>query len=350
MVDFAGWEMPVQYGSIVAEHHAVRSAAGLFDVCHMGEIEISGREAEACCARLFTNDARTLRPGQAHYSLLANENGGLVDDVIIYRLEAERFLVCVNAANVAKDFAWMKSHSAGFSAGGCVLRDLSDEFGLIALQGPRATEVAGRLDPGLVAAGRFSMRRSRLAGVEVWAARTGYTGEDGFEFFVAPRDAVALWRALLEAGSDLSLAPAGLGARDTLRLEAALPLYGHELGEDISPFEARVGWAVKLNRPDMVGYAALAAAKREGVARRLVGLEVLRGVARHGYPLFASPDASEPLGYVSSGSHCPTAGKALALALVAAGAAAGLDRALVDIRGKRRPVRVTGLPFYVRQA
>ncbi len=343
MVPFAGWEMPVQYDSIVGEHHRVRTAAGLFDVSHMGEIEIAGPEAEACCARLFTNDATRLAPGRAQYSLLANEHGGLLDDVIVYKLEPERFLVCVNAANRSKDLAWIEAYACD----GCTIRDLSDGLALIALQGPKAVEVAATLAPETGALRRFGVAEVSLGGVEVLAARTGYTGEDGLEFFVPTGDAVDTWRALLAAGEPHGIGPIGLGARDTLRLEAALPLYGHELGEDISPFEARVGWAVKLNRPQMVGYQALENASQAEPERRLIGLEMDGGIARAGHPVMSVGDGSGRVGEVTSGSHSPTLGKGIALALVENSAGGELA---VEIRGKCRPAHVTNLPFYVRQA
>ena len=345
MVDFAGWFMPVQYESILAEHAAVREAAGLFDVSHMGEVEISGPGAEACCARLFTNDARTLAPGRAQYSLIANERGGLVDDVIVYRLAAERFMVCLNASNTAKDLAWIHER-ADNGAGGFVIEDRSDETALIAIQGPAAAQVLARAGLDLGDLARFSVVEAELQGVTALFARTGYTGEDGFEMFLPASAASATWDLLLERGADSGLRPAGLGARDTLRVEAALPLYGHELGEDISPYEARIGWAVKLGREDMVGHAALKAAKEGGVARRLIGLAPAGGIAREGAAVLAA-DGSV-VGKVTSGTHSPTLGKPVALAMV--DSSASLDGLSVEIRKKRREASVTDLPFYVRQA
>jgi len=341
MVDFAGWEMPVQYRSIVEEHRAVRSAAGVFDVSHMGEVELSGPGAEAACARLFTNDARTLGPGRAQYTLIANEGGGVVDDVIVYRLDTDRFLVCVNASNTDKDVAWIERHARDL----CTIEDASARYALIAIQGPRAASIMSGLAPDAASLARFHCARITVAAtggaVEAIAARTGYTGEDGFELFVEPASAVGLWRALCAAGAE----PAGLGARDTLRLEAGLPLYGHELADDVSPYEVGLGWAVKLDRRDMVGHDALERAKRDGVPRRLIGLQVDGGIARAGCAVLAS---GREIGNVTSGSHCPTVGKALALALVAR--EASLDDLAVRIRGKLRGARVTAVPFYVRHA
>lgn len=337
MVEFAGWEMPVQYTGIIDEHRRVRAAAGLFDVSHMGEIEISGPQAEACCARLFANDARRLRPGRAQYSLICNERGGIVDDVIVYRLP-DRFLVCVNASNKDKDFAWIRAHAPG----GAVVEDCSDEYALIAFQGPAAATVAAKVAPGVAELRRFDVGRFTFGAVSAWVARTGYTGDDGLELFVAGRDARALWRLLLEAGTAEGVVPAGLGARDTLRLEAALPLYGHELDEETSPYEAGLDWVVKLDRPDMVGFEALRAAHAGAVRRRLIGLEMCEGIARQGCAVLA---CGTQIGKVTSGSYCAFMEKALALALV--------ERDMhesevdVDVRGKLKRARVTSLPFYV---
>jgi aminomethyltransferase len=340
MVDFAGWAMPVQYASILAEHQAVRTQAGLFDVSHMGEVEISGPAAEALCAKLFTNDARTLEPGKAQYSMIANEDGGVVDDIIVYRLAADRFLVCVNASNAAKDLAWIRDHAID----GATIEDRSDAMGLIAIQGPHAVRAVEELSPGISSMKRFTCALRTVAGVEVLAARTGYTGEDGFELFCPADATVPLWRALL--ATEAAPQPCGLGARDTLRVEAALPLYGHELGPDISPYEVGLGWAVKRNRPEMIGYAALERAAAGGTKRRLVGFHVDGGIAREGAPVFPV-GAAEPAGKVTSGTHSPTLGRAVALALVDRSAAEPFE---VELRGKRRAVAVTSLPFCVKRA
>jgi len=350
MVDFAGWAMPVQYQSILAEHRAVRTAAGLFDVSHMGEFEIHGPAAEALCARLFTNDARVLAPGRAQYSMIANDEGGVVDDIIVYRLAAERFLVCVNASNAAKDLAWILLRPMA----GATVIDRSDDTGLLAIQGPGAADILEKLAPGVSAIERFGCAERKVAGVDMVVARTGYSGEDGFELFCPADSAVALWRGLLEAGGD-GLLRCGLGARDTLRVEAALPLYGHELGAEISPYEVRLGWAVKLNRPDMVGYSALQRSAKGGVERRLVGLLVDGGIAREGAEVFAA-GGTEAVGVVTSGTHSPTLGRPVAMALVgreaaAAAEAAGPSAAFeVELRGKRRAAFVTKLPFCVKRS
>ncbi|MFN2425994.1 MAG: glycine cleavage system aminomethyltransferase GcvT [Candidatus Binatia bacterium] len=364
MVDFAGWSMPVQYQSILAEHHAVRTTAGLFDVSHMGEFEISGPKAEALCAKLFTNDARVLTPGRAQYSMIPNEEGGVVDDIIVYRLELDRFLVCVNASNTAKDLAWILARPMA----GATVTDLSDATGLIAVQGPRALAIVEKLAPDVGSLPRFACAVRTVGGVEVVVARTGYSGEDGFELFCPSSSAPPLWRQLLEVGRGEGLIPCGLGARDTLRVEAALPLYGHELGADVSPYEVRLGWAVKLNRPDMVGYEALKRASGGEAPRRLIGLLIDGGIAREGAAVFAAGEV-EPVGHVTSGTHSPTLGRPVAMALVdrqAAASAAVLDAAEaeesmmetgtaapaatfeVEVRGKRRSAVMTSLPFCVR--
>jgi aminomethyltransferase len=338
MVEFAGWQMPVWYRSLLDEHQSVRSAAGLFDVSHMGEIEIAGSGAEQFCARWFANDARTLRVGRAQYSLIPNMHGGVVDDIIVYRLERDRFLVCVNAANTAKDFAWLRAEPPE----NCRVEDVSERYALLAIQGPKARAIVGSLAPDVRSLTRFACRELSIAGTTVLVARTGYTGEDGFEIFVVENHAVTLWHALTTAGESEGLVPVGLGARDTLRLEAGLPLYGHELGEDISPYEAGLRWVVKLNRPEMTGYAALVT-ESAGPKRRLIGLTVEGGIARAGCPVLAS---EIEIGIVTSGSHCPTMRKAMALALVDSGAL--LEDLGVVVRGSRKPASVTAVPFYVR--
>ncbi len=339
MVDFAGWYMPVQYTSIIEEHLAVRSAAGMFDVSHMGEVEIEGPGALDVCARAFTNDPRSLEVGSAQYSLLPDHRGRILDDVIVYRTGAERFLVCVNAANAEHDYEHLKA----FATDAARIVDRSAQTSLIALQGPSAAAILAPLAPSLAALERFAVAAGEIAGIAVLAARTGYTGEDGFEFFCANRDAPGLWATLSAAGAPHGVVAAGLGARDTLRLEAALPLYGHELGEEITPWEARVGWAVKLNRPDMTGFAQLRAAKVDKARRRLVGLGLTRRIAREGYKVLQGDTV---VGEVTSGSHCPSLGRAAALALVNANA---IDADIaVEVRGESYPAQVLPLPFYKR--
>ena len=267
-VDFGGWEMPVQYTGIIDEHHAVRQRAGLFDVSHMGEIELRGPRALAACQALTVNDVGRLRDGQAQYSLLCLPSGGVVDDIIVHRIAPERLLLCVNAGNTEKDFAWIREHRDGAE-----VVDRSAEFAQLALQGPRATDILMPVtDLPLQEIPSFSFREGQVAGRRALVAHTGYTGEDGWEIYCGAEEALAVWNALLDAGRPFGIAPAGLGARDTLRLERALPLYGHELTEETTPLEAGLGWVVRLNKGEFIGrdVAAAPARGRRGSATWLV--------------------------------------------------------------------------------
>ncbi len=342
MVDFGGWRMPVRYTGILDEHRATREAAGLFDVSHMGQVELRGPRALEAADLLFTNNPARLEDGRAQYSLLCYEGGGVVDDVLVYRLAAHRFLVCVNAVNAAKDYSWMKERA------GCVCEvlDLSEEYAQIALQGPRAEEIAQKIcEEDLAGLGYYRFLAGEMAGVEALIARTGYTGEDGFEIYLPPDKAIKLWEALREAGDSLGLKPVGLGARDTLRLEMKYPLYGHELTAKTTPLEAGLGWAVKLKGRSFIGAEALASQKREGVERRLVGLLITgRGIARQGHPVYA--DRSR-VGEVTSGTHSPSLGKAIALAYVEAGRDAVGAELELEVRGRRIAAKVAETPFVV---
>jgi aminomethyltransferase len=344
--EFSGWEMPVQYAGIIAEHNAVRTAAGLFDVSHMGELEVRGPGALALCQRVATNDASRLEVGRAQYTVWCAEDGGTIDDTILYRLGGERYMFCVNAGNAATCRDWILEQRKHVPSAEVI--DCSDELGLIALQGPRAADVARRAGAEeLAGLARFGCAETTVAGVSVIAARTGYTGEDGFELFVPAGQAAKLWQALVEVTSDdLCVSPIGLGARDTLRLEAALPLYGHELSREISPLEAGLGWAVKLSgKGDFVGAHALAALKQRGVARRLVGLELTEaGIARADYPV---KSGERTVGVVTSGTKSPTLGKAIALALLAS---ESVDAPVsVEIRGRAIRAERVRTPFYRRE-
>jgi len=341
-VDFGGWEMPVQYSGIIAEHTAVRTAAGLFDVSHMGEIELRGPGALAAAQELTANDVGRLADGQAQYSLLLLPSGGIVDDIMVYRLSAERLLLCVNAGNAEKDLAWIRDH-----AGTAEVVDRSAETALLALQGPRATAILARLAAADVASlARFACAEVEVAGKPVLAARTGYTGEDGWELYAGNADAAPLWDALLDAGAGDGLAPVGLGARDTLRLEAALPLYGNDLDETTTPLEARLGWVVRLDKPSFIGRAALLAQRAAGVTRKLCGFALdERGIARHDHAIVH--DGSE-VGRVTSGSQSPTLGKAIGLGYVPPHCADVGTELEIDIRGRRVRATVTPLPFYRR--
>jgi aminomethyltransferase len=341
-VDFGGWEMPVQYAGIIAEHHAVRQRAGLFDVSHMGEIELRGPHALAACQRLTTNDVGRLRDGQAQYSLVCLPSGGVVDDIIVHRLHAERLLLCVNAANTEKDLAWIREHRHGAD-----IIDRSAEFAQLALQGPRATDILTRLtDLPLHDIPAFSFREGTVAGCPALAAHTGYTGEDGWEIYCASEHAHAVWHAILETGQAFGIAPAGLGARDTLRLERALPLYGHELTEATTPLEAGLGWVVRFTKAVFIGSEALRRQREAGVTRHLVGLAMTEpGIPRQGYRIL---HAQEVIGAVTSGTKSPTLGKAIALGYVASTWREVGTRLSIEIRNRLVGTEVVALPFYKR--
>lgn len=349
MVPFAGWYMPVQYSGILNEHRTVRTAAGLFDLGHMGQVRVTGPDALDYLQQVTSNDVAALQPGEAQYSMLPNPTGGVIDDIIVYRLQDEPgYFVVINAANHAKDVAWLQEQRSARPRLEVEVRDVSDDLGMIAIQGPNALEIVGALtDAPLAELKPFSCSRATVAGIPLLAARTGYTGEDGFEFYV-PQDAtMALWDALMAAGEPLGLAPIGLGARDTLRLEARMPLYGNELADDISPLEAGVGWAVKLDKGDFVGRDAIARLKEDGVPRKTVGFRLVEraGSARHGYEVQVD---GHVVGVVTSGGRSPSLGDEIGLALVDAGVA-GVGKPL-DIIIRGRPVRAeqVKLPFYRR--
>ncbi|MBI1845406.1 MAG: glycine cleavage system aminomethyltransferase GcvT [Candidatus Rokubacteria bacterium] len=343
MVPFGGWDMPVQYTGIVEEHRAVRSAVGLFDVSHMGEFEVEGPQALAALQSLTTNDASTLALGQVQYSVLCYPEGGIVDDLTVYRLADERYMITVNASNIDKDFAWVTEPTAALK--GARWRNVSEATGLIAVQGPRAEGLVARLSQDDVAGIRYyHFARGAVAGVPALISRTGYTGEDGFELYVAAGDTARLWSALLEAGRADGVAPIGLGARDTLRLEMKYALYGNDIDETTNPLEAGLGWVVKPAKGEFVGRAAIERVRAAGPRRRLVGLEMVdRSVARHGYPVLKDGRAA---GVVTSGSYGPSVDRFIALAYVETPlAAVGTDLA-VEIRGQARPARVVKTPFY----
>jgi aminomethyltransferase len=346
MVEFGGWEMPVQYSGIVEEHRAVRGAAGLFDLGHMGQVEVAGPDADAFLNWVATNDVTALPAGRAHYSLLCRPDGNVVDDILIYRLP-DRFLVVVNASNTDKDVAWLAARRAERPAWDVAARDVSAETMMLALQGPRAAAILEPLtDLDLDELPPFGCAEGAVDGVPAVAARTGYTGEDGFELYFPPENAERLWSALLAAGRPHGLLPIGLGARDTLRLEAKMALYGHELTESINPIEARLGWAVKLDKGDFVGREALATIDARGPARKLVGFKMVgRGIPRADYPLVHD---GETVGHVTSGTMSPTLGEPIGLGLVRADLA-GVGRPLsVLIRDRSIEAIQVPTPFYRR--
>ena len=345
IVEFAGWQMPIQYAGILEEHRAVRSAAGLFDLSHMGELVVEGPEAGAALAGALVTDPPSLAVGKAHYSMICAPDGGILDDLIVYRLADDRFMVVANASNARTVSDALAERLVGFRA---VLDDRSLATGLVAVQGPRAVDILAPLTGlDLSSIRYYAIADGEVAGIPAHVARTGYTGEDGFELFVDVDRAGETWDALMEAGRAHGLIPVGLGARDTLRLEAGMPLYGNELGRDTNPYEAGLGRVVKLAKPgDFVGRAALEKVEREGVARRLVGLVLReRGIARHGYPVL---NADGPTGTVTSGTMSPTRGVAIAMAYVAAADAEPGTMLAVEIRGARVAAEVVPLPFYKR--
>lgn len=340
MVDFAGFSMPLQYSSILREHAAVREAAGLFDVSHMGQIALRGERAAAAAGRLLSRPVEDLGTGCVRYALLCNDAGGVVDDVTVYRRDAQDVMLCVNAANIDKDLAWIR----GNADPDVEIRDESRDTALLALQGPasaRLLDEAGA--PEAAGLGRFRFATSSLAGHPVLISRTGYTGDDGFEIYCASADAEALFEMLLAGGEGSGLLPAGLGARDTLRLEAALPLYGHELDDTTSPLEAGLDRFVRPLERDFIGAAAIRQRRDAGHARRLVGFALEgRGVAREGYPVVAE---GERVGVVTSGAPSPTLGKSIGLAYVSAGLSEPGRGFEILVRGRAHPARVTPTPF-----
>jgi aminomethyltransferase len=337
LVDFAGWEMPVQYEGIKAEHEAVRTAAGLFDVSHMGEVVIRGPQAEEAVQRLVTRDVSRLSVGQAGYAAVCYESGGTVDDVLVYRTPDD-FLIVVNASNREKDVAHFREHTEDLDA---KLADESDDWALLALQGPRAVELMQPFtETDLSSIKYYRYEVGEVDGAYAVLSRTGYTGEDGFELFVRPNDAPGVWRRLIEAGAT----PVGLGARDTLRLEAGMCLYGNELDAETTPLEAGIGFAVNLDKKQgFVGQEALRRENEEGLKKRLVGFKVEgRGIARHDYPVAVG---GETVGSVTSGTLSPTLGEAIGLALVAPDVE---DEFEVVIRNRPVAARTVPLPFYKR--
>ena len=342
MVPFAGFSMPVQYRTgILKEHEAVRTAAGLFDVSHMGEFDVRGPKALEFVQHLLTNDASKLSVGQAQYTVLCTPDGTALDDCILYRFE-DHYMVVVNAGNLAKDRAWFEKAAADFDVR---FTDRSDHFGLLALQGPKAQEIlSGLTDADLDAIRFYHYAEGRVAGRDAIISRTGYTGEDGFELYLGADDAVHVWRALLEAGEPHGLIPAGLGARDSLRLEVGYALYGNDLDETRTPLEAGLGWVVKLDKGDFIGRDALARQKEEGVTKRLAGFVMKeRAFPRHGYEVRVD---GEPAGQVTSGVLSPSTGQGIGMAYVPA--AAAKPGTAIEIMVRDRPIaaEVARPPFY----
>ncbi|MGW1255519.1 glycine cleavage system aminomethyltransferase GcvT [Streptomyces sp. NPDC002513] len=347
--DFAGWSMPLRYTSELAEHHAVRTTAGIFDLTHMGEIELSGPEVGRALDHALVGKPSKIAVGRARYSMLVHDTGGVLDDLVVHRLAEEKYLVVANAGNALVVLSCLRDRIDGYVA---TIRDASSEWALIAVQGPKSPTILSELaDVDVPSLKYYAIDRARLADREVLLARTGYTGEDGFEIYCRPEDAVALWRAVSAAGAEHGLLPCGLACRDTLRLEAGMPLYGQELTVRTTPFDAGLGRIVVFGKPGgFVGEAALAACRDKGPDHVLVGLTSTgRRAARTGYAVLA-PDTGERLGEVTSGALSPTLGHPVAMAYLPAGRSAPGTKVLVDIRGSQEYAEVVPLPFYRRQA
>jgi aminomethyltransferase len=336
MVPFGGWEMPVQYTSIVEEHAAVRTHVGLFDISHMGEVLVAGPNSETALNRLFTNDLRKAEVGQAQYTLMCNERGGVIDDLIVYRVEPTVYLLVINAGNIEKDFAWMKAQ-AGTAA---VFENQSDRTAALALQGPMAAkflENSARIE-------HFHIERESVFGRICWVARTGYTGEDGFEILCEAGDATEIWLELLEMGAEFGIKPVGLGARDTLRLEACLPLHGNDITEDTTPIEAGLSRFVSFDKGEFIGRSVLAEQKEKGVTRRLVAFK-MAGKSPPPRPHYAIVAGGRKVGEVTSGAPSPTLGIGIGLGYVETGGGPKIE---IEIRGKMYPATIEKKPLYKR--
>ncbi|MFN0278517.1 MAG: glycine cleavage system aminomethyltransferase GcvT [Pyrinomonadaceae bacterium] len=350
MVDFGGWDMPVQYpAGVIEEHMRTRTSAGLFDVSHMGEIWVEGPDAIAFVNRLTTNDVKKLVDGQAHYSALTNERGGVVDDLLVYRLNEEKLLLVVNAGTTEKDWVWITTHHT--DADDCELTNASSDFCQIAVQGPNAVAIVQQLTKtDLSSIGYYHFTEGIVDSVESIISRTGYTGEDGFEIYAAPRYAEQLWNKLLEVGkygADGGILPCGLAARNTLRLESAMSLYGHELGDDITPLEANLGWITKLQKGEFIGSDALVKQKEAGLTRKIAGFEMIdAGIARDGFDVYVD---DEKVGVVTSGSPAPYLKKNIGLAFLPPQFTNIGQEIKIDVRGKHLKAQIVPTPFYRRQ-
>ncbi|HHY73040.1 MAG TPA: glycine cleavage system aminomethyltransferase GcvT [Bacillus bacterium] len=346
-IDFGGWDLPVQFTSIKEEHEAVRAKAGLFDVSHMGEIEIRGENSVAFLQKMMTNDISAMNSGDCIYTAMCYENGGTVDDLLVYKKADSDYLLVVNAANTEKDYEWLKKHIIE----NVEVINISSEIALLALQGPLSPQVLQKLtsfDLNDIRTFKFA-ENVEVDGVKVLISRTGYTGEDGFEIYCDAKEAQNLWKKILEAGSELGVQPIGLGARDTLRFEARLALYGQELDETISPLEAGVGFAVKLNKEaDFIGKEALKKQKEEGLSRKIVGIEMIeRGIPRHGYRVYSG---EKEIGYITSGTQSPTLNKSIGLALISSENTNIGTEINVEVRpNKFAKAKVVSTPFYRRE-
>jgi aminomethyltransferase len=344
MVPFGGWDMPVEYSGITNEHMAVRTKAGLFDVSHMGEIEVAGKDALAAVQRISTNDAARLSVGQAQYSALTTPAGTFIDDLIVYRLAGDHYLLVVNAGNIEKAYKWIAAETR--TVGDVAVVNSSSRYALLAVQGPAAPQIVQQLTGvDLTAIKYYYMAHGEVAGVRAIIARTGYTGEDGFELFIPPASAERVWNTILETGAAAGIVPVGLGARDTLRLEAGMHLSGQDMDETTTVLEADLGWLVGWKKTDFIGKAALEQQKSAGLTRKLVGFEMSApGIARHGYKAYAAGGE----GIVTSGTQTPLLKKAIGLAYLPIAATASGTEFEIDIRGRRTPARVVPRQFYKR--
>ncbi|SDE43178.1 aminomethyltransferase [Bhargavaea beijingensis] len=344
-IDFGGWDLPVQFSGIKSEHEAVRTSAGLFDVSHMGEVLVEGKDSTDFLQKLMTNDVSKLTVGRAQYTIMCNEQGGTIDDLLIYKMSDDKYFLVVNAANTEKDVKWMKQHAEG----DVTVTDASADYALLALQGPKAEEVLSRLTDEPLADIRFFRFKENvsISGHQALVSRTGYTGEDGFEIYTAPEAARALWKEILKQGEKDGVVPAGLGARDTLRFEAGLPLYGQEMDEGISPLEAGLGFAVKLGKEaGFIGKEALARQKEEGMPRKLAGIRMIdKGIPRTGYAVYKG---EEKIGEVTTGTQSPTLGLNIGNILVGTEHAVLGDEVEVEVRKKRLKAEIVETPFYKR--
>ncbi|MFE3575386.1 glycine cleavage system aminomethyltransferase GcvT [Lysinibacillus sp. NPDC059133] len=344
-IDFGGWELPVQFSSIKEEHDAVRNRAGLFDVSHMGEILVTGPNSLEFLQNLLTNDISKIAVGQAQYNAMCYEDGGVVDDLLTYKLADNHYLLCVNASNIEKDYEWMMENQHQYDV---TIDNQSEAYAQIALQGPLAEEVLQTLtDTDLQTIKYFRFQADvEVAGHKALVSRSGYTGEDGFELYGSPEDIKALWSKILEAGKDKGVVPAGLGCRDTLRFEAGLPLYGQELSATISPLEAGIGFAVKLNKEDFNGHDALVAQKENGLSRKIVGIEMIdKGIPRHGYKVLKD---GQEIGEVTTGTQLPSSKRNVGHALIDSQFATIGTELEIEIRGKHLKVVTVETPFYKR--
>jgi aminomethyltransferase len=346
MVEYAGWQMAVQYEGLIAEHNAVRERAGMFDVSHMGEVLVEGPEALDYLQKLLTNNFSEMKDGEILYTMMCYPNGTVVDDLLVYRYESDRYLLVINAGNVPKDIEWMEKHAKDFKV---TLTNQSDETGELAIQGPLAEEILQtQTETPLNEIGFFSFRDNvSIAGVSCLISRTGYTGEDGFEVYADWDQILPVWEALMKAGEAKGLQPAGLGCRDTLRFEAGLPLYGHEISDSITPLEAGLGYFVSLKKGDFIGREVLADQKENGIPRKLVGFELVeRGIARAEYDVLLNGDK---IGFVTTGYLSPTLNKNVGQALVDRKAVDGVDEIHIQIRHKQVKAKMIKLPLYQKR-